>query len=93
MANEVSVESAAVQGGIGCCRTAIHALESASRGLEGGYRQAGAAGWRDQKYAALGSIVGECCAALTRPVGELEECLKKLEELLRAVREYEQTDL
>lgn len=28
MASGVSVESAAVQGGIGCCRTSMHELEA-----------------------------------------------------------------
>lgn len=93
MASGVSVESAAVQGGIGCCKTSIHELETASRSLMRGYQQAGAGGWRDQKYEALGSIVNDCCTALTKPVGELETCMKKLEELLKAVRAYEDTNL
>lgn len=93
MAREVSVEAAAVQGGIGCCKTSIRRLEAASKSLLRCYQQAGANGWRDQKYAALGAIVGDCCAALTRPTGELESCMHKLEELLKAVRAYEGTDL
>lgn len=35
MASGVSVESAAVQGGIGCCRTSMHELEAASNSLKG----------------------------------------------------------
>ena len=57
MASGVSVESAAIQGGIGCCKTSIHELESASRSLQRAYQQAGSGGWKDQKYAALGGIV------------------------------------
>ena len=64
MASGVSVESAAIQGGIGCCKTSIHELESASRSLQRSYQQAGSGGWKDQKYAALGGIVEECCSAL-----------------------------
>lgn len=93
MASGVSVESAAVQGGIGCCKTSIHELQSASSSLMRGYQQAGSGGWRDQKYAALGGIVEECCSALTKPVGELQECMKKLEDLLKAVNAYESTSL
>lgn len=93
MASGVSVESAAVQGGIGCCKTSIHELESASRSLLHSYQQAGAGGWRDQKYAALGTIVNDCCTALTKPVSELQTCMKKLEELLKAVKAYEDTSL
>ena len=93
MANGVSVESAAIQGGIGCCKTSIHELESASSGLQRSYQQAGSGGWKDQKYAALGGIVEECCSALTKPIADLQDCMKNLEELLSAVKEYEDTSL
>ena len=91
MASGVSVEIAAVEGGIGCCKTSIHELQGASSGLQRSYQQAGSGGWKDQKYAALGGIVEECCSALTKPISELEECIGKLEQLLAAVREYEST--
>lgn len=93
MASGVSVESAAIQGGVGCCQTAIHELESASRSLQRSYQQAGSGGWRDQKYAALGGIVEECCSALTKPIAELQECMGKLEALLQAVGAYEEVNL
>lgn len=93
MARGVSVESAAVQGGISCCKTAIHELESSAKSLQRGYQQAGSGGWRDQKYVALGSIVNECSSALNRPVRELQECLIKLQDLLKAISEYEQVNL
>lgn len=93
MASGVSVESAAIQGGMGCCKTSIHELESASRGLQRAYQQAGSGGWKDQKYASLGGIVEECCSALTKPIAELQECMNKLSNLLQAVSEYEQTNL
>lgn len=41
MASGVSVESAAIQGGIGCCKTSIHELEAASSSLQRSYQQAG----------------------------------------------------
>lgn len=93
MASGVSVERAAIQGGIGCCKTSIHELESASRNLQRSYQQAGSGGWRDQKYTALGGIVEECCSALTKPISELQECMGKLEALLQAVGEYEEVNL
>lgn len=93
MASGVSVESAAIQGGIGCCKTSIHELETASRSLQRSYQQAGSGGWRDQKYAALGGIVEECCSALTKPISELQDCMGKLQELLKAVGSYEDVSL
>lgn len=93
MASGVSVESVAIQGGIGCCKTSIHELEAASSSLQRSYQQAGSGGWKDQKYAALGGIVEECCRALTKPVNELQECMGKLQDLLAAVQEYESTSL
>jgi len=68
-------------------------LESASKSLQRSYQQAGSGGWKDQKYAALGGIVEECCSALTKPISELQECMVKLNVLLKAVSEYEQTSL
>ena len=93
MASGVSVERAAIQGGIGCCKTSIHELESASKSLQRSYQQAGSGGWRDQKYAQLGGIVEECCSALTTPIAELKECMSKLNDLLQAVGEYENINL
>lgn len=93
MASGVSVEKAAIQGGIGCCKTSIHELREASRKLQRSYQQAGSNGWRDQKYAQLGGIVEECCSALTGPIGELEECMRNLDALLKAVIAYEETGL
>lgn len=93
MASGVSVESAAVQGGISCCKTSIHELESASKSLQKSYQRAGSNGWKDQKYAALGGIVEECCSALTKPITELQGCMGKLEDLLKAVSSYEQVNL
>ena len=93
MAIGASVESAAIQGGIGVCKTSIHELQTASNSLKNSYQQAGASGWKDQKYAALGGIVDECCSALTKPVSDLQDCIGSLQKLLEAVREYESTNL
>ena len=89
MASGVSVEKAAIEGGIGCCKISIHELESASRNLQRSYQQAGSGGWKDQKYEALGGIVEECCSALTKPISELQDCMVKLNELRGAVDDYE----
>jgi hypothetical protein len=93
MASGVSVESTAIQGGMSCCQTSITELGSASRNLQQSYQQAGSGGWRDAKYAALGGIVSDCCSALTKPISELEECMRKLSDLLKAVQQYEEVNL
>ncbi len=93
MASGVSVESAAVQGGMKCCTISIRELEDASSRLQRSYQQAGSGGWRDQKYADLGDIVEDCCKALTKPVSELRECMGKLEDLLKAIQAYEEVNL
>lgn len=89
MASEVAVERAAVQGGIGCCKTAIHELETASRDMKRSYQQAGSSGWKDKKYAELGGIVEECCSALTKPIADLQQCMSSLQDMLTAIDEYE----
>lgn len=93
MAKGVSVESGAVEGGIRCCQTSIQELEMAVKKLKHGYQTAGLGGWQDQKYMELGRIVGECCQAMEVPAKELEDCLVKLEELLKIIRNYESTGL
>lgn len=93
MAIGVSVEKAAVEGGIGCCKTAIHELQAASSELKKNYQQAGSGGWKDQKYAALGGIVEECCSALNKPIDDLQDCITKLQSLLGAIGAYESTNL
>ena len=93
MAKGVSVDSAAVEGGIRCCQTSIRDFETTAKKLVHAYRMAGSGGWKDQKYAELGRIVQDCCMAMKKPREELLDCLEKLEELLRAVRRYESTDL
>lgn len=75
MASNVLVESSAIQGGIACCQTAIHELQEASRSLFSSYQQAGSGGWKDQKYAALGGIVDECCSNLKNPIDDSRHLL------------------
>lgn len=93
MASNVSVESAAVSSGIGICNSVIQELDHRASSLRRHYQQAGSDGWKDQKYAALGVIIEQCCQALTKPVDELQACKAKLENLLQAIREYEQIQL
>lgn len=89
MAGSVSVERTAVAAGIGCCKTAILSLKSAASDLKNKYQAAGASGWDDSKYAALGGIVNECCKNLMEPVSELNDCIGALDDLLKAIDEYE----
>lgn len=93
MASGISVESVAIKGGIGCCKTAIHELQDASKSLMNSYKQAGSGGWKDQKYAALGGIVEKCCSDLQDPIADLQDCISNLNDLLQAVIEYEETNL
>ena len=93
MASEVSVSTDAIQGGIQCCKVSIQEMESSIKKLINSYRMAGSQGWQDQKYVALGNIVEDCCMAMKTPTGELQECIVKLEELLRIVTEYENNSL
>lgn len=93
MANNVSVSSAAIKSGIRCCQTSILELNRASKYLIQNYQKVGAGGWRDEKYRALGMIVQECNQAMEAPGKELQVCLEKLEELLKKVQKYEETNL
>ena len=93
MASEVSVSTDAIQGGIQCCKVSIQEMENSIKKLINSYRMAGSQGWQDQKYVALGNIVEDCCMAMKTPTGELQDCIVKLEELLRIVTEYENNSL
>lgn len=85
----VSVESAAVEGAISLCQQSIQKFNKASADLSRKYQSAGAS-WKDRKYRELGGIVNECKTALDKPIKELEECVKKLTVLQKAIAEYEQ---
>ena len=91
MANGVSVTSEAVSGGIACCTISMQELGNSARVLNQKYQAAGAGGWADSKYRDLGTIVSECCNALNKPISDLNNCKSKLQDLLKAVREYEAT--
>ena len=91
MAN-VSVESAAVSGAISLCKQSVEQFQQASRTLTSRYQTAGST-WKDSKYTQLGGIVNDCSIALNKPIKELEDCARKLNELLRAIQEYESTSL
>lgn len=93
MASGVSVSSSAVKGGIKCCQLSIDELNKANSDLNRGYQQAGSAGWNDSKYRDLGAIVEECRNALSKPIKELQDCTVKLNSLLKAVTEYESTNV
>lgn len=92
MASGASVESVAVQSGMAVCKTCIRELQTASTSLKRNYQNSGS-GWKDQQYARLGAILGECCSALEKPIGELNECLGSLQKLLEAVKGYDDVRL
>lgn len=93
MAGKVSVDSNAIAGGMKCCKVSLQEMELVTKKLIKSYEMAGASGWHDQKYTALGDIVDECCKAVKRPMEELEECMRKLQALQKAVEEYEETGI
>ena len=88
----VSVELAAVAGAISLCNQSIQAFNKASADLKRKYQSAGSS-WKDSKYQQLGGIVNDCTTALNKPIQELEDCVKKLTELQKAISEYEQTSI
>lgn len=88
----VSVESAAVAGAISLCQQSILQFNKAAGDLTKKYQEAGTS-WRDSKYQQLGVIVGDCTTALQKPVKELEDCVKKLTDLYKAISAYEQTSI
>jgi len=92
MANNISVEMTALADAQKICLRAIEELNKASQNLNRQYQQAGQ-GWKDSKYNELGGIVGECSQALTKPVGELKDCIQRLGDLQKAIEDYENVSL
>ena len=87
MAN-VFVEKDVVRKSIVLCNKSIQQYKHTAQYLEKNYQDAGNTG-RDVKYKQLGGVVQECTGALKTPVKDLEECVKKLNELLLAIEKYE----
>lgn len=88
----VSVEAAAVAGAISLCNQSIQNFSKTSTDLSRKYQSAGVS-WKDDKYRQLGGIINDCNNALNKPVKELQDCIKKLTELQKAIAEYEQTSI
>lgn len=88
----VSVEKSAVDGAIQLCQKTIQNFEKTSGELKRRYQGAGTS-WKDSKYKQLGDIVNECTAALKKPQEELTDCIRKLQELQKAIAEYEATQI
>ena len=91
MAN-VSVEKDVVRKSIILCNRSINEYKKAARSLVEDYRVAGGS-WSDAKYRQLGGLVAECTNSMKIPVTELEECVKKLNELLKAIEKYESENI
>lgn len=89
---KVSVERAVLVQSIALCNRSIQQYKQTSHSLEMKYREAGG-NWHDEKYRQLGGVVNECITALNAPQKEMEECLDKLNELLKAIESYERENL
>ena len=83
-----NVDSAAIQKSMQLSQQSIGELQSASRGIETKYQQAGST-WRDSKYQQLGGIIGECVSALRAPIDQLGECMNVLSQIADAIIEYD----
>lgn len=88
----VSVEKDAINKAIALCNKSIQQYRQASKALDMKYQEAGHS-WHDGKYQQLGGVVRECTTALNNPVKELEECVKKLTEMLIAIEKYESENI
>ena len=88
----VSVGMGAIHNAQTVCREAIQDLNSSSKKLEDRYKNAGLE-WKDKKYEQLGVIINDCSRALKSPVDELFECLDKLGEIERVLRDYDSVNL
>lgn len=88
----VSVELAAVAGAISLCQQSIRRFTKASDDLTKKYQVAGTS-WKDSKYQQLGGIVRECTTALSKPIMQLEDCIKSLTALQKAIEKYEQISI
>lgn len=75
-----------------CASNPIQQFEKASGDLSKKYQAAGTT-WKDEKYKQLGGIVTDCTTALNKPIKELQDCVKKLTALQKAIAEYEQTSV
>ena len=89
---KVSVEKDVIRKSIELCNRSIQQYTQSSLTLERKYQEAGST-WRDMKYKQLGGVVHECTTALKTPIKELEECVVKLNELLKAIERYESENM
>ena len=89
----VSVGKTAITNAENVCSGAIQDLNKSMEKLKRSYADAGSNGWGDNKYKQLGDIVNGCVDKLQSPIEDLFDCLKKLEEMYKAIEAYEDTNL
>ncbi len=87
MSGSVDVDEAAVKGGIRCCEMTIAEFNKIAGDLDRKCKAVGQV-WKDEKYRDLEAVVENCCNALNKPISQLEDCQKKLNDLLKAIIAY-----
>jgi len=85
---DVNVTRSAVKKAMSSCVAAANELKNASQNMIRQYQAAGT-GWKDSKYAELGSIVSECNNAMKEPVNQLQGCYQTLGQLDAILEAYE----
>ena len=90
--SNVNVSSQAIKESANICSKAIDQLRITHEKLLNKYQEAGES-WSDSKYHQLGDIVDECESSINKALRELEGCLKPLDNLSKAVQEYNEMNI
>jgi hypothetical protein len=86
--SSINTSGEIIQGAAALCNGIIDMLSASISNMQSKYRNAGN-DWNDSKYQQLGDIVNECSTAIKKPLQELDRCRMALNEIERAVVEYE----
>ena len=86
----VDVSSEAIMNAQRACMSSIDVLK---RSIEKLRQSIAECGWKDDKFKQLHDIVQGCAIQLNAPINDLNNGVKKLDDIYKAIKEYEDTSL
>ena len=90
--SNINISGLLIRNAVNLCTDVIDMLSASQENMQRKYKNAGI-NWSDSKYQQLGDIVSECRSSIMKTLHELNGCLVPLNEIKKAVDEYENINL
>jgi uncharacterized protein Yka (UPF0111/DUF47 family) len=74
-------------------RACMNAIEVLNKSVDKLRQSIAECGWKDEKFRRLHDIVQGCAIELNKPISDLHDGVGKLDEIYKAIKEYEETNI